>query len=105
MPFTSCPKGGTPPAPMGRKQTGGKPSVSDAAPGVMLICDASGIGRTKPAPAAFANGMLNLAGIEAISMRASPARRPLEVLSHVRQHAHRFREHAALLDDGRLDQR
>ncbi len=58
-PLKSLPAGGTPPAASGRKHSGGNPSVNDAAPSTMPICDVSGIGRFNPVSA---NGIEILLG-------------------------------------------
>ncbi|OMQ74425.1 hypothetical protein AQ711_23145 [Burkholderia pseudomallei] len=55
MPFMSRPDGGMPPAAIGVRVSGGKPSTSDAPPGFVPICDASGMVLKAP-PAAKANG-------------------------------------------------
>lgn len=50
------PNGGTPPAAIGVKLSGTKPSLNDARPFWMPICEAVGIELTYPAPAFLANG-------------------------------------------------
>src|SRR5216684_7769012 len=59
----SWPNGGTPPAAICVKLLGTKPSLNDAAPLFMPICDARGIGRMNGPAALAANGSGILVGV------------------------------------------
>nr|WP_321986127.1 hypothetical protein [uncultured Lichenicoccus sp.] len=68
MPLKSWPNGATPPAERGVMVSGGNPSVRDAAPGVIVICDAVGMVFFAPL---FANGTGSLDGMPDRSMQAT----------------------------------
>src|SRR5258708_35825163 len=81
MPFISASNGGMPPDATGWPLSGTKPSVREANPGLIPICEACGIGRINPPPALAANAIGNRGGGEDFiiakpPVRLLPGRRP-----------------------------